>query len=307
MIKRLAQFTQYSALLFALSSVTFGQQTADPDFKATVEHPAYTKTFPRVLFDEGHNNFHTANGRYKPFADLIMVDGYHLVRGRKPFNKETLDTFKVLVIADALGAEDVDDEGADRPAFTDPECDAVRDWVHEGGSLLLIADQAPFGGAANSLANRFNVEMSKAVTEDPANYEKGSENKSWIVYTRDNKLLADHSINTGRTEAEKISRVITFKGQSLKGPEGSAAFLKLADTAVDLPTAPEAKETSAAGRAQGIAFKFGKGRVVVVAAGGTLSAQLTGRENSPVGMNYPGVDNKQLALNVMHWLSGLLK
>jgi len=139
MITRLAKLAQYSALLFVLSAATLGQQTADPDFKATVEHPAYTKIFPRVLFDEGHNNFHTANGRYKPFADLIMVDGYHLVRGRKPFNKETLDTFKVLVIADALGAEDVDDEGADRPAFTEQECEAVRDWVHEGGSLLLIA------------------------------------------------------------------------------------------------------------------------------------------------------------------------
>jgi hypothetical protein len=30
-------------------------------------------------------------------------------------------------------------------------------------------------------------------------------------------------------------------------------------------------------------------------------------ENEPVGMNYPGIDNKQLALNIMHWLSGLLK
>jgi len=105
----------------------------------------------------------------------------------------------------------------------------------------------------------------------------------------------------------KISRVIAFKGQSLKGPEGSMAFLKLADTAVDTATAAVPKETSAAGRGQGIAFKFGKGRVVVVGAAGTLSAQLAGRENSPIGMNYPGIDNKQLALNVMHWLSGLLK
>jgi len=25
------------------------------------------------------------------------------------------------------------------------------------------------------------------------------------------------------------------------------------------------------------------------------------------GMNRPGIDNRQLALNIMHWLSGMLK
>ena len=307
MSTRLAKFAHCSALILALGCGAVAQQIADPEFKANVEHPAYTKTFPRVLFDEGHNNFHTANGRYKPFADLIVVDGYHLVRGRKPFTKEVLDSFKVLVIANALGAEDMDDEGADRSAFSDQECDAVRDWVHEGGALLLIADQRPFGGAAENLAKRFNVDMSKSVTQDPADYEKGSDNKSWIVYSRENKLLLDHPITTGRSDQEKLGHVIAFTGQSLKGPDGSVVFLKLADTAVDTTTSPDAKEASAAGRAQGIAFKSGKGRVVVLGSAGMLSAQVTGRENSPVGMNYPGIDNKQLALNIMHWLSGLLK
>jgi len=37
-----------------------------------------------------------------------------------------------------------------------------------------------------------------------------------------------------------------------------------------------------------------------------LSAQLTGSENRPMGMNVPGSDNRQLALNIMHWLSGIL-
>ena len=302
MITRLAM-PCLTLLLVALPSLA--QQIADPDFKATVEHPAYTKNFPRLLFDEAHNNFHTATGRYKAFADLLLDDGYHLVRGRKPFTKESLDTFKVLVIADALGAEDADDEGADRSAFTDQECDAVSEWVHDGGALLLIADQSPFGGAAENLAKRFNVNMSKGVTHDAANFEKGSDNQAWIVYSRDNKLLLDHPITAGRNDAEKISRVIAFTGQSLKGPDGSAVFLKLADTAVDA-SAP-GKEASAAGRAQGIALKFGKGRIVVLGAAGTLSAQVSGHENSPVGMNYPGIDNKQLALNIMHWLSGLLK
>ncbi len=36
-----------------------------------------------------------------------------------------------------------------------------------------------------------------------------------------------------------------------------------------------------------------------------LSAQLIG--NDRYGMNVPGLDNRQMALNIMHWLSGLLE
>ena len=305
--------TRLATLLFLLIVVgtSPAQQIADPDFKAIVENPAYTKSFPRVLFDEGHNNSQTRMGRYKPFADLIELDGYQIALGRKIFSKESLETFKVLIIADALGAEDVDDEGAGNPAFADNECDAVRDWVKSGGSLLLIADQAPFGSAAEILAKRFSVDMSKSTTRDPANHEKESDDQSWIIYSRENKLLLDHPITAGRGDAEKVSRVIAFAGQSLKGPEGSAVILKLADTAVDVTREATGGEppaqTSAAGRAQGIALKFGKGRVVVWGEAGMLSAQVSGHDRRPVGINYPGIDNKQLALNIMHWLSGLLK
>jgi hypothetical protein len=290
--------------LFALFSSSSAQQIADPEFKPIVPEPAFTRNFPRLLFDEGHNNYDTRMGRYKPFADLIVMDGYQVVVGRRIFNRETLDTFKILVIVNALGAEDMDDSGADQPAFADNECDAVRDWVKNGGSLLLIADHAPFGAAAEIMAKRFGIEMSKGATHDTANRNQQTD---WLTFSRENKLLVDHPITEGRKDAEKINRVITFAGQSLKGPEGSSVFLKLADTAVEVSTAAPDKEVSAAGRAQGLALKFGKGRVVVLAEAGMLSAQLTGREKAPVGINYPGIDNQQLALNIMHWLSGLLK
>src|SRR4051812_37421737 len=57
---------------------TGGGQVADPNFDASVAHPAYAKNGPKVLFDEAHNNFHTASGRYKPFADLITNDGFQI-------------------------------------------------------------------------------------------------------------------------------------------------------------------------------------------------------------------------------------
>jgi len=292
--------------ILLMTGIVSGQQSADPEFNTSVANPVYTKNYPRVVFDEAHNNFHTTTGRYKPFVDLISSDGYNVVPGRKPFAKPSLSTFKILIIANALGAEDMDDQGADSPAFTDEECDVVRDWVKGGGSLLLIADHAPFGGAAENLGKRFGVEMSKGYTLDPEGYFKDSGSTSTLVFSRENKRLLDHSITNGRNESERINQVITFTGQSLKGPEGSSILLLLSPTARDTPNRESETSVSAAGRAQAIAFKFGKGRVVVLGEAAMMSAQLAGAEKRRMGMNMPGSDNRQLALNIMHWLSGLL-
>ena len=290
-------------LLLSVSAVA--QQLPDSEFSVSVAHPAYTKNDPRVMFDEAHHNFHTTDGRYKPFADLLMNDGYRVVRNRQPFTKSSLNTFKVLVIANALGAEEMDDNGADASAFTEEECQAVQEWVKGGGALLLIADHAPFGGAAATLAARFNVDMSKGFTYDPANSVSGS--PSILIFSRENKLLASHPITEGRDQNERINLVQSFTGQSLKGPDDSIAILKLSETAKDTPNRETDSSVSAAGRAQAIAFKFGKGRVVVQGEAAMLSAQISGAEKYKMGMNVPGNDNKQYALNVMHWLSGLLK
>jgi hypothetical protein len=323
-----------------------GGQMADPNFDPKVEHPAYKKGGPKVLFDEAHNNFHTASGRYKPFADLITNDGYQITPNKQKFSTETLRGFDILVISNALGAERMGAPEASNPAFTDAECDAVRDWVKGGGALLLIADHAPMGAANQILARRFDVDMRSSYTNDSANHDKETGSNSFLVYTRDNGLLIDHPITKGRDASERINSVMTFTGQSLKGPQGGVAFLKLADTAKDVPAPSQADiqaaiekarqggqtqaplpggmnlppgatavrvqpseqaAISAAGRAQGIVFGFGKGRVVILGEAAMLSAQLSGPGGMKFGMNRAGIDNRQLALNIVHWLSGLLK
>jgi hypothetical protein len=297
-------FAAIFALVVCLGPVVYAQQQADPQFDTSVAKPAYKKDGPRVMFDEAHHNFHTSDGRYKPFVDLLANDGYSVIRNRQPFVKTRLSGFKVLVIANALGAEEDDDKGAADSAFTTEEIAAVADWVKGGGALLLIADHAPFGGAASGLANSFGVDMSRGYTFDPAN---SVDDPTHLIFSRENKLLANHPIAEGRNETERINLVRSFTGQSLKGPEGSIEILKLADSAIDKLEDTAPTSTPAAGRAQAIALKFGKGRVVVQGEAAMLSAQISGADKHQMGMNVPGNDNKQYALNLLHWLSGILK
>jgi Skp family chaperone for outer membrane proteins len=282
-----------------------GGQRADPNFNTKVARPAYASgpRHPRVLFDEAHHNFHTASGRYKPFAELITSDGYQVIPNGEKFTRAVLQKGDILVIANALGAEGMGQEGASNPAFTDAECDAVRDWVKDGGALLLITDHAPMGAAAQCLAKRFGVSLSTGAVGDPKNSEGG---ETFLVFSRQNHLLGDHPITRGRDDSERVNKVQTFTGTSLKGPEGSVPILKLAETAVDHSFDDDNKEVSAAGRTQGLAFPFGQGRVVVMGEAAELSAQVIGADEK-FGMNVPGIDNRQMALNILHWLSGLLE
>ena len=62
------------------------------------------------------------------------------------------------------------------------------------------------------------------------------------------------------------------------------------------------------GRAQGLAMPFGKGRIAVFGEAAMFSAQVAtfDGQSMRMGMNVPGNDDRQLALNVMHWLARLI-
>ncbi|MBI2427822.1 MAG: DUF4350 domain-containing protein [Ignavibacteriales bacterium] len=296
-------------------------QKADPDFSPAVQRPSVTKGEVKILFDEAHNNIHTTDGTYRPFVELLENDGYRIDKNKDPFSGESLQGYYILVISNPKGKERKYD-----PAFTEEECSAVEEWVRSGGNLLLIADHHPIGSAAEILGKRFGVSMSKGFTNDSVYFDSSSfthsqvNGKSQLVFSRANGLLLDHPITLGRDSTERIERIITFTGQSLSGPEGSAGFLKLSSTATDvIPDSiweePDmifftntftrfADPVSAAGRYQGIALEFGKGRVVVMGEAAMLTAQVAGEEK--FGMQVTGIDNKQLALNIVHWLSRLL-
>jgi hypothetical protein len=311
-------FTYSAGVATAIAIVAAGaagaRQAVDTTFNSRVRRPAYIAQHPRVLIDAAHNNADTATGRYKPFAALIASDGYRVGSNLKAFSKGTLAACNVLVIVNAAG------EGRrDAPAFSAQEGDVLHEWVSAGGGLLLISDHNPFASSVADLCKRFGVDITRGFTIEKVNYNKDSNDETELVFDRDKGLLVDHPVTLGRSAGERIKRVISFSGTSVKGPPGSVAFLKLADSAMDvLPPPPDQKQkspedplpehsqTSAEGRAQGVAFTVGKGRVVVLAEAAMLTAQVAGK-GFKFGMNLPDTDNRQLALNIMHWLSGLLK
>ncbi len=298
--------------LALLADPALAQQEPDTTFDTRVARPALGERAPRMLFDEAHHEFHRTTGRYRPFADLARHDGWRVTANTAQIDSAVLDAAGLLVIANALGDERMDRPEASKAAFTTAEVGTIEHWVRRGGALLLIADHAPMGDAARSLGEAFGVDMRAAYTADPERAEGGSET---ILHFRSGHGLADeHPIISGRDSAETVRHVQAFTGQSLSGPPGAVALLRLSDRAEDLLVGlgragghvPAEKRRAAAGRAQGLAFEHGRGRVVVMGEAAMLTAQVAGGRRSPMGMNVPGNDDRQFALNVLRWLARAL-
>jgi hypothetical protein len=326
-----------AVLLFLSLATPAGaqRQVEDSTFVPRVARPAFTGRHPVVMIDGAHHNYFTVSGLYRALAALLREDGLRVVAGTQPFSPALLESCQVLIVADALSTPRLDDPRVRESAFRGSECDAVRDWVKGGGALLLIADPAPFASAMDSLGRRFGVDMGKGTTLDTRRVDPETGNFGCILFTRPFRMLGEHAITRGRDAGERINRVVSFTGQSLKGPRGSTGLLVLGPTAWDLPFSPDARRdadpearrkaakdsvvltpgaVTAVDRQHGLAFTFGKGRVVVLGDGAMLGAQFAlglearrrGMERLRIGLNRPDLDNPQFALNILRWLARAL-
>jgi len=303
------------AVMVAAALFATRDQSYDRDFDARVAQPAYHGNGPVVLFDEGHLNTHTTTGGYKPLADLLRSDGYTLRVSEQQLTAQTLEGVSLLVLPLARGRNDANDDAA----YSEAEAAVIETWVRGGGSLLLITDHWPYGSAVIPLARRFDIAMRAGLVQDAAHHdpERGD---SHLVFSLANGLLRDHPIIRGRSPAERVQRVMTFTGQSVQGPATAVPFLALSGAATERPPGlPQVARSggdvqvnmeygapvAASGRSQGLALEVESGRVVVLGEAGMLRAQRD-RNGIRVGMNVPDYDNRQLALNIMHWLSRAL-
>ncbi len=319
--------------LFMGTGIVSAQQEPDLKYKPPLPRPAYESgKGPRVAIDEAHHNFHTAEGRYKPFAELLRRDGYRVESLGKKFSTESLKDLDVLVISNALHESNAENWASPGPsAFTKDEIAAVHSWVEKGGSLFLIVDHPPFPAAARDLAKAFGVEFSNGHAQaghwqgnNPDTFERGTG-------------LKDCIITRGRSNEEKVTKVATYAGSAFKPPKDSIPVMEFGpksecrERKVDEKGKVEVQTVPIEGWCQGAVMQVGKGRVAVFGEAAMFSAQqiqgveviwrydlplgkgrtfrmvLFGPDSSGgqrFGMNAPeGKQNHQLLLNVMHWLT----
>jgi hypothetical protein len=217
------------------------QQIVDPDFRPEVAKPAYPSGGgPTIAIDEAHDNFHTMGGQYAPLAALLRNDGYNVIASQALFETKALAGIRVLVLANARNLKAILGGDISKPAFTDHECDVLAAWVSAGVSLLLIADHAPFGNAADGLARRFGVSMGKGWVFD-------REPTGGITTQLD---FSRHPIISGRNHSENVQTVRAFTGQSLTVPTGATILMTLRSTARNAATPDDMDAEDAALRAR---------------------------------------------------------
>ena len=136
-----------------------------------------------------------------------------------------------------------------------------------------------------------------------------------LVFASADGLLGEHPILSGRSPEERVSRVVTFTGQSLLAPPGSSPLLRLSESAVDIPVLDVRYRKSlldwdrittfgdaipTRGDCQAVALEWGRGRVVVAGEAALFTAQRAGDDR--FGLASPGTDNERFVRNAVRWL-----
>jgi len=289
-----------------LSAIAVAQQLPDTTYMPPIVDPAYAPgKGPVVFIDEGHFNFHTRGDRYMPFAMLLERDGYKIRGYAGQFMPKKLSKGRILVISNALNQANL--ENWHKPvlsAFTPDEIEGVRKWVEDGGSLFLIADHMPMGGAPAEMAAAFGFGFTDGFALDTA--QAGP-----ALFNRAAGTLADNILTNGRNNAEQVDSIWSFTGQAFTIPEEAATVLTFNERYLLLltDTAWVFNERTVFKPIEGwsqLAFKeYGRGRVVMAGEAAMFTAQLAGPQQFRAGMNSPfAARNYRLLLNIIHWLDG---
>jgi hypothetical protein len=285
------------------SFVAFAQQSADTEYNPVIVDPAYAQGQGSiVLIDEAHANFHTVNGRFSAFANVLKKDGYVVNGSMGLFTEAELQKGKILVIANALHPSNSQQWSLPTPsAFSDEEIEVVHQWVTGGGSLFLIADHMPFPGAAEKLAATFGFKFYNGFAMKGGGKD---------IFTPGNGLITS-LITNGRNQKEVVTSLQSFTGQAFEIPDEAQPIIflnskyevKMPQTAWDFKK--DTKIISGENLVQGAYMKVGKGRIVIFGEAAMFTAQRQGKNK--VGMNDKSASqNMQFLLNTIHWLDGLL-
>jgi len=293
-----------SSFIIVISFSINAQQLGDTSFKPKNTTKTFLKTeSPLVLLDEAHNNFHTMDGRYRPFVNILESDGYIVKKNKELFTKDRLAHADILIISNALAVQNVKNWNLPNfSAFSRDEIEAVYLWVKSGGSLFLIADHMPFPKAAEDMAAIFGFQFNNG-------YVKDVNNKAQL-FEKDRGTLIAHPILKGSGVKEEIKSVKAFTGQAFLSPPNAKPLLVFGDSAMTRMPKNSWKfpvgtpEISVNGWHQGATLEFEEGRVVIFGEAAMFTAQISGRTKRKMGVIAKGAEqNEQFLLNIMLWLS----
>ena len=165
----------------------------------------------------------------------------------------------------------------------------------------------PFPGAVDHLAAAVGVFFLTGFAQDSTRQDGA------LTFRRSNASLGSHAIANGRSQAERVDSVTSFTGSAFRTTLPVDTLLGLpATTIVLLPQVAWqfsrlTPRAAGGGMLQGAVLTHGRGRVAAFGEAAMFSAQVTGPQRRPMGMNDPtSPQNAQFLLNVMHWLSGVI-
>ncbi|MCB0583074.1 MAG: DUF4350 domain-containing protein [Phaeodactylibacter sp.] len=285
--------------LFLFTATLHAQQIPDTSRFFGIETPRFPAgKGPAVMIDAAHNNFHTLDGRYRAFGNILEADGYRLLSNEEPFTEEGLGRCDILVISNPLHASNQGNWQLPTPsAFTPEEIAAVRQWVAGGGRLFLIADHMPFAGAAADLGRAFGFEFLNSFAMD--NRQRQVE-----YFTHAHGLLHGNPITYN------LDSIVTFTGSAFLIPTAARPLISLdGNYTILMPEqawnfTDDTPFVSGSGFHQLACRAYGKGKVMVSGEAAMFSAQLAGPNQAPMGLNNPAARNNILLLrNLVGWLA----
>ncbi|MER7205799.1 DUF6421 family protein [Streptosporangium sp. NPDC000239] len=219
------------------------------------------RAFPRVLFDEAHNESwtirrdvaetmnpgHPDDNSYARAAETLRRLG-HTVAAHTggPITPALLAGQDVLVIAHPSADRWERTTGLGSPVLPVEELDAIEDHVTAGGGLVVLAEceQEKYGSNLAELLGRFGVTVEHTTVQDPGNSHNGV--ASWVLGVPGDPSQREDPLAGAR-------RACFYRAGVLTGPEHANVLFRTSRTA-DPADAPLA-----------LAVRHGEGRVVVVA------------------------------------------
>jgi hypothetical protein len=275
---------------------------------------------PVIVSAEGHNNFGDNRDSINAEMEQFLArEGFEFRQYMGEITREALEGVSILHTDNALAPENQDNWTLPTPsAFTSEEIKVIYNWVHDGGSLLMVVEHMPFGGSYKDLARAFNVETNNGFVVDER-FLNGYSGEvisiaGWFVFSKDNGSLGDHPILTGRQPHERIAFLAADVGSAFRLPNRAVSLLTFGSDAISLEPSvswkfdPMTPRRSVSGWSQGGVMKVGKGRLAVL---GDNFLNIPPSQLAPPYLESEkeavlGVYNPQFTVNVYRWLSGQL-